>query len=188
MTFEPLMLLLALALAPVPAAAQVLRGTVTHIEDGDALTLAVGRNRHSVRLADIDAPEICHYLGDPDCRKPAQPYGDVSASHLRTLALGKEAEAACRDTSHGRLVCYVRINVVDLSQTLAREGLAWFEPRYGQDLGIRQAAAKARASRRGMWAWTQNVEPWIWRRTCWANRADPVLCVAAGSAIVAEAR
>ena len=52
------LLLLALAVAGMPASAETLAGRVVGVADGDTLTVLVSGNRQvKIRLAGIDAPE-----------------------------------------------------------------------------------------------------------------------------------
>jgi endonuclease YncB( thermonuclease family) len=172
----------ALLTAASPAGAQpptVLRGQVTHVEDGDTLTITIGSDRYPIRLADIDAPETCHVKRDLACRKAGQPLGDEAQRTLAEMALGKQVVARCRGASFNRTVCYVEAQGTDLSTALARLGLAWWEPRYGKSAAVRAASDKARAARMGVWSSGKHVPPWVWRAQCWdgglcSNAAAPV--------------
>jgi micrococcal nuclease len=161
----------ALVVAASPAGAQssatVLRGQVTHVEDGDTLTITIGSDRYPVRLADIDAPETCHVSRDLTCRKAGQPLGEEAKRTLSEMALGKQVIARCRGASFNRTVCYVEAQGADLSTALARLGLAWWEPRYGKSAAVRAASDKAKASHMGVWSSDKHVPPWIWRAQCW---------------------
>jgi hypothetical protein len=70
---------LLLAVIGMPAMAETLTGRVVGVQDGDTLTLLVGRQPVKVRLAGIDAPEL------------AQPYGQKAKQALSDRAYGKEA-------------------------------------------------------------------------------------------------
>lgn len=166
---------LAFVVASAGAQAQVIKGVVTHVEDGDTLTLTVGADRYKIRLADIDAPETCHRARDARCRKPGQPFGDQAGRELAALAMLQPATASCRGASHDRTVCYVKLDAsgLDLSMVLAERGLVWWEPTYGKSAAIRAAALAARLAGRGLWAQPGNVEPKVWRRACWLDGDCP---------------
>lgn len=149
------------------AQAQTLRGVVTHVEDGDTLTISIGRDRYPVRLADIDAPETCHRRRDPTCTRPGQPGGEEARAALEELSLGRRAIARCRDTSHDRLVCHVEVDGRDMSMQLAVRGLVWWEERYGTDQRIRAAVDHAKRHRIGLWAKPGAIPPREWRQQCW---------------------
>lgn len=161
------------------AAGQTLRGVVTHVEDGDTLTLTVAADQYKVRLADIDAPETCHKSRDRLCRKAGQPGGEEAAQRLRELALNQPAFARCRDRSYERIVCYVEVGGRDMSYALAEHGLAWWEDRYGKDVRIKQAVETAQARKLGIWATGRAFRPADWRHVCWKDNPTSPMCLGA---------
>ncbi len=161
------------------ASGQTLHGVVTHVEDGDTLTLTIGTDEYKIRLADIDAPETCHKARDRLCREAGQPGGETAAKRLRDLALNQHAIARCRDKSYDRTVCYVDVGGRDMSLALAEEGLAWWEDRYGKDTRIKRAVAAAQARRLGIWATGQAARPADWRHICWKDNPSAPLCMGA---------
>lgn len=174
-------LILTLALLNVgTAAAQQVTGIVTQVEDGDSLTLTVDTIHYPIKLADIDAPEICPVHRDPACNKRSQPGGHEAADRLRALALGQQATAVCRGVSDARNLCYVFVGKKHLNKVLAVEGHAWWDARLGRDRGIRDVEDYARRAQIGLWRNNQAVHPETWRRVCWSSRPDVGMCGNAG--------
>lgn len=114
-------LLAAPALAAPPVRAGGIQGTVTHVVDGDSLwiTPASGGKGIEVRLAGIDAPEIC------------QEHGAESKQYLAELVLKQPvrlvvggASGQARDV-HGRTLGTVYRADVEVNRRLVEEGMAW---------------------------------------------------------------
>jgi micrococcal nuclease len=153
-------MLLASALA-APAQAQgkpaprTVQGLVTHVSDGDTLTLTPpGQAPLQVRLRDIDAPEIC------------QPWGEEAKRALAELALNKVAtlQPTARD-SYGRTVGVVLIDDLNVGRSLVENGHAWsIRTRWDQGPLVKQEK-QARALSRGLHGQGGAVQPKEWRRT-----------------------
>ena len=139
--------------------------TVTHIADGDTLTVSSGA---SVRLVQIDTPE----LGSGEC------FSRAAAKELRRLApvgsavtLEADARLDGKDR-YGRVLRYVWRGGVNVNLELVRRGAAapYF---YRGDRGrfasqLLAAALDARAHRRGLWG------------ACPSTRLDPGRAVDTG--------
>ena len=109
-----------LALAALPAAAkpgppEPLQGVVTQVIDGDTLRFNLaGQPSIEVRLADIDAPEIC------------QAWGAEAKRALSELALNKPATLRPNGRDRqGRSVGVLVVDGASVSQRLVQEGHAW---------------------------------------------------------------
>lgn len=98
-----------------------IQGTVTSVVDGDSLwvTPAGGGKAIEVRLADIDAPEIC------------QEHGAESKKFLTELVLKQPVRLVvggsngnARDV-HGRTLGTVYLAEVEVNRRLVEEGMAW---------------------------------------------------------------
>jgi endonuclease YncB( thermonuclease family) len=156
-----LLALAALALPCAPALAQKpgaqpapLAGVVTRIVDGDTLhvTPAVGAPV-TVRLRDIDAPEIC------------QPHGPEARAALEQYALGQAVTMRVfgRDT-HGRTIARVATTERDLSVRMVEEGHAWsVRTRFDRGPLVREERM-AKALGRGLHASAGHVFPWEFRQ------------------------
>jgi len=112
----------ALAVAAPPAEAQSRQrpaqgqqGLVVAVADGDTLTLRLpDGQRVTVRLRDIDAPEIC------------QPWGPEAKAALSELALNKLAILTPSDRDgFGRVVGRITVEELDIGRRLVEEGHAW---------------------------------------------------------------
>src|SRR5687767_15969080 len=110
---------LLLFLAPHAAAAETIEGNVIRVASGDTLTIMDARKReHTVRLAEIDAPE----------RKQA--FGAQSRKSLSALCFNKAAQVEWREKDgNGRYIGHVICAGVNASAEQVRRGSAWVSPR-----------------------------------------------------------
>lgn len=132
-------------------------GRVVSVHDGDTVLVARRGGQISVRLDEIDAPEL------------AQPYGPQAQRSLAGLCLGRTAEIheQGRD-KYDRVLGRVRCGGIDANAEQLRRGYAWFYAQYARDMSLRDLEASARASRLGLWAATRPMPPWEFR-----HRDDP---------------
>lgn len=148
---------LAAALMSAAARAEILQGIVVEIGEGDTLTLQVGRQRHLIRIAGIDAPERL------------QAWGDQSKTNLSRLASGQAAVADCShfDPS-GHKVCKVTANTRDLGLVQIQQGMAWWnrQDRLSpqERSAYESAELMAKLRRLGLWGDTHPVPPWLFRK------------------------
>ncbi|MEN9628019.1 MAG: hypothetical protein RJA10_1246 [Pseudomonadota bacterium] len=106
--------------APAPRTGGI-QGTVTSVVDGDSLwvTPAGGGRAIEVRLAGIDAPEVC------------QDHGPESKRFLADLVLKQPVRLVIGGTSgngrdvHGRTLGTVYLADVEVNRRLVEEGMAW---------------------------------------------------------------
>lgn len=149
--------------------ADVLRGTVIHVADGDTVTVLDGAHaRHKVRLSGIDAPE------------KHQAFGTRARRHLAALVQGNAViVTGNKRDRYGRIVGQVFVaqcadqtcsGTEDAGLALLRAGLAWHYKQYQreQDTGERSryAAAEqaARIKQEGLWQEASPEPPWDYRR------------------------
>lgn len=128
---------------------------VVSVHDGDTLTVLVGKQQIKVRLAEIDAPEL------------RQPFGNWSKQSLADLCFQQSAKVAqiARDR-YGRSVGKVECAGMDASAHQVALGMAWVYDRYSKPSSpLYPLQDGAKAARRGLWADTEPVPPWEWRRT-----------------------
>jgi len=174
-------LLLLAGLAPAGAAPRAqpapLQGVVTQVSDGDTLRFTpAGQAPIVVRLANIDAPEIC------------QAWGAEARRALTDLALNKTAtlRPTGRD-SYGRAVGVLVVDGVDVAQSLVEGGHAW-SLRGRNDVGpLVKQERMAKALNRGLHEGGAAIKPADFRRThgpCVGNGAQSG---AAPAAVVAAA-
>jgi micrococcal nuclease len=148
------------AAAVIPAAAapapppRTLQGVVTQVIDGDTVLVAQpGQAPITVRLKDIDAPEIC------------QAWGEDARRALQTLALNKQAELrlAGRDT-YGRTVATIVVDGTSVGMRMVEDGHAW-SVRFRDDRGpLVKQERMAKGLGRGLHAAGGAVMPRDFRR------------------------
>lgn len=135
----------------LPAA--TLSGRVVKIADGDTLTILVGEKQEKIRLSDIDTPE----------RK--QPYGTRAKQALAELTFGKLIIVlTTKRDRYGRLIGHITVDGLDVNAELVRLGFAWVYRRYSNDPELLRLEAVARTERLGLWADSNPIPPWEWRR------------------------
>lgn len=153
-------LLVLAALLCMPAAwANPLDGVVIVVIDGDTVLFKPDHYHPSsraflkVRLGGIDAPEA------------AQPHGEQATRALKALALKQRAtlDVVAVDT-YGRKLGRLSVGSLDVNAELVRQGHAWVSSR-GNDHVLRALQDEARQARRGLWAASGPVPPWVWRRS-----------------------
>lgn len=145
-------------LAPATAAPRAqpapLQGVVTQVSDGDTLRFTpTGQAPIVVRLANIDAPEIC------------QAWGAEARRALTDLALNKPAtlRATGRD-GYGRTVGVLVVDGVDVAQNLVEGGHAW-SLRGRNDVGpLVKQERMAKALNRGLHEGGAAIKPSDFRR------------------------
>ncbi len=129
-------------------------GRVVAIADGDTLTVLDGaKQRHRIRLAEIDAPE------------KGQPFGTKARDNLGTKVFGKavRVEVVDLDAYHrevGRIYLGERL----VNREMVQDGFAWDYRAYDRAGEFGGVEADARRHRRGLWADPRPVPPWEWRR------------------------
>jgi micrococcal nuclease len=158
LAFIAALLVLGLA-APIGAAPRSqpapLQGVVTQVSDGDTVRFTpAGQTAIVVRLANIDAPEICQAWG-PEARRA-----------LTDLALNKPAtlRPTGRD-SYGRTVGVLVVDGLDVAQNLVEGGHAW-SLRGRNDTGpLVKQERMAKALNRGLHEGGAAIKPADFRRT-----------------------
>jgi len=133
-----------------------LTGLVIYVGDGDSITLLdEQQQRHRIRLAEIDAPEL------------GQAYGQASRRALKNLISQQQVRIHLLDTDqYGRIVGIVYFNDQDVSAYMLAQGMAWAYPRFLRRHELQQIEQEARKYRRGLWQQPehQRIAPWTWRQ------------------------
>ena len=154
-----------IAIAPLSSAiaATLLEGWVVGVADGDTLIiLDENRQQHKIRLAQIDAPES------------GMPYGRVAKKALSDAVYRRTVtvQAGERDR-YGRVIGTVYLDQKNINLQMVAGGYAWAYRRYVTDIAYCRAEARARESRRGLWAEKHPIPPWQWRRMKRVSRSSP---------------
>ncbi len=121
-------------------AASAFSGPVVGVADGDTLTVLSDSRPVTVRLAEIDAPE----MGQPWSSRSRQALADKVFEQVVTV------EPLTRDR-YGRTVAYVRLGDREIHRELVREGHAWAYRRYLIDGSLLEDEAAARNAGAGLW-------------------------------------
>ena len=138
--------------------AGVLQALVVEVHDGNTITVENVGRRIKVVLKGANAP-----VED-------QPYSDVARQHLADLILGKQVAIEYTELGKGGyLVGKVFYDKMDVGQQMIRDGVAWYDKTYENDLteGERSLYAgseeAARNERRGLWQEPSPTPPWEWK-------------------------
>ncbi|MDP2152228.1 MAG: thermonuclease family protein [Methylotenera sp.] len=134
---------------------ETINGRVVGISDGDTLTVLDASNtQFKIRLAAIDAPE------------KAQPFGQHGKQQLSDFCYGKSASVKVVSVDrYGRTVGDIDCAGINANQAMVQSGLAWVYRKYDKGYGHLYALEEeARKSRRGLWADSNPIAPWDWRK------------------------
>jgi endonuclease YncB( thermonuclease family) len=140
----------------VLAHSEVIGGRVVGVSDGDTLTILDASNTQiKVRLAAIDAPE------------KAQPFGTRGKQKLSELCYGKNATIKVVSTDlYGRIVGEVDCEGINANDSMIYSGFAWVYRKYAKGYGhLYLLEEEARAEQRGLWADSNPIAPWEWRKS-----------------------
>ncbi|HXY35360.1 MAG TPA: thermonuclease family protein [Planctomycetaceae bacterium] len=129
-------------------------GQVVKIADGDTLTvLDQSRVQHKIRLAGIDAPE------------KSQAFGTQARNALASKVFRQTVRVEVTDTDRygrevGRVFCSRRF----INAEMVRDGLAWRYPQFDKPGEFEAPETDARRHHRGLWAESDPVPPWEFRK------------------------
>jgi len=140
---------------PHPGDRPTFTSTVLGVTDGDTLTVLANGAREKVRLTGIDCPES------------DQPFGSQATQLTTQLALEKVVTVTDfgRDKYHRLLGEVVLPDGRLLNRELVREGFCWWYRKYAPENGeLERLETEAREARKGLWADSQPVPPWEWRK------------------------
>ena len=141
--------------------AEILHGRIVGVSDGDTVTLLdTAKTTHKVRLMGIDAPE------------KSQPFGTRSKQSLSSLIFGKYVAVEwSKKDRYGRLIAKISTpNIPDINLEQVKLGMAWHYKDYQREQSStdREAYAnaedEARTYQRGLWADSEPVAPWEFRK------------------------
>lgn len=152
------------------ASAEVLRGEVVSIQDGDTVTvLDDAKVQHKIRLQGIDAPER------------RQAFSRRSTENLSRLVFRKRVEVHWEKRDRwGRLIGKLMVApegcadcgaTVDTGLAQVESGLAWWYRHFAREQTPEDRAAyeaaetKARKNKRGLWTDPDPTPPWEFRRS-----------------------
>ncbi|HJS67011.1 MAG TPA: thermonuclease family protein [Nitrospiraceae bacterium] len=126
---------------------------VVAVHEGDLLTIRYDGRNETIRLKDIDCPEL------------KQPYGK-QAKHVTAAYVGNRdvvVRGLMRD-KQGRVSADVLLlDGRNVGHELLKEGLAWWQRSASSNAGLDVMEELARASRKGLWTDPNPVPPWKWK-------------------------
>lgn len=140
--------------------AEEITGKVIRVIDGDTIEvktipdkILVYQAPIRVRLINIDAPE------------KKQPFGSWSADQMKKLVAGQSVTVSYTEHDrYGRIIGRVSLHGTDASTYMVNAGAAWVYDRYNTDDHLPDFQRQAQAAKRGLWADSNPVPPWVWRR------------------------
>ena len=148
-----LRLLLPLLFITFGASAEVIDARVTHIGDGDSLSVCIAGQETRVRLLYIDAPEY------------RQAFGKEARRSLAELCADKVARLSWEQKDrYGRILARVSCQDVDVNTEQVRRGMAWVSSLDRPEEGFYLAQRSARERSLGLWSEPDRIPPWQWRR------------------------
>lgn len=154
-----ILILLTCLIASV-AHADIIKGTVVYITDGDTVKVVDVNNKvHKIRLAGIDAPE------------KRQKYGKASSMELANCALDKKTVVHWNKLDrYKRVVGVVYINGKDCNLNQIKKGVAYHYKKYQKEQTPEQrkqydrAEQVAQGMKYGVWSSNDTIPPWEYRK------------------------
>lgn len=143
------------ALIPLVLSAQILRGNVVKISDGDTFTLLVNGNEQvRVRIDGIDAPE------------KGQAFGNRAKEYLSGLIWGESITVRVSKTDrYGRSIGKVSTPTIDdVGLEMIKAGYAWQYRDYNDDKSYTTAENNARKLLKGLWQDRNPIRPQDFRK------------------------
>lgn len=126
---------------------------VVRIKDGDTIVI-VGQDNIDLelRLAGIDAPER------------DQPFGAEATTFLESLLTGQTVHLDnVEREKYGRVLAHAYLGSRWIDLEIVQHGCAWVYPDI-DSRALREAEAKARADKAGLWSSDSPTPPWEWRK------------------------
>jgi endonuclease YncB( thermonuclease family) len=130
---------------------------VIAIKDGDSINVLYEGKPISIRLADVDCPEI----------RKSQPFGRAAKKFTSNLCFGQMVKVRHRNKldRYKRLIATI-INEQDknVNKELVIAGLAWHFKQYSTNIEIATLEITARINKVGLWKDAYPIAPWEWRK------------------------
>jgi endonuclease YncB( thermonuclease family) len=123
------------------------------IVDGDTIKGIVGGKKITVRLVEIDAPEM------------DQPFGVESKKFLKNLIEDKKVTLISEGKDrYDRTLGELFVNKKNINETMVKSGFAWVYDRYVKNLLLYSYQDEAKSKNLGIWQSENPIAPWVWRR------------------------
>lgn len=135
------------------AQAKEFSAKVIAVLDGDTVLVKRANGLLKIRLAEIDAPE------------KAQTFGETSKRSLSEMVLGKPVKVVSRAIDqYGRMVAHLSVDGLDVNAEQIRRGMAWEYSHFHSNKELVALQEEAKQVPRGLWALSNPVPPWEWRK------------------------
>lgn len=128
----------------------VMTGKCVKVIDGDTLIIECEKNRQTVELAEVDAPEL------------DQPWGKEVRNFVRDMVRGREVQIDVVEKTDEVVRVRITVDGHDLSEILASRGLAWAAEETS-DSELAELCAKAKGIPCGLWMDVDPEPPWEFR-------------------------
>jgi micrococcal nuclease len=122
--------------------------TVIKVIDGDTYKVLFNGKERTIRLANVDTPELDQYLG--------KTIKDSLAQLLEGTTLSLEAH---RSDVYRRLIVTVTFKGMSMDSLLLAKGWAWFYTKYSRKADLKKYEAAAKLNGLGVWQCVQPVPP-----------------------------
>ena len=121
--------------------------------DGDTVKGQVEGKQITIRLVEIDAPEM------------DQPFGLASKNFLIKLTSNERITYTSEgEDRYGRTLGKLYKNKEDLNALMIKSGFAWVYERYAKDQNLYVYQEVAKSKNLGLWQSKEPIAPWVWRR------------------------
>jgi endonuclease YncB( thermonuclease family) len=138
---------------PVGSAADF-EGKVISVLDGDTIEVLHDKKPERIRLYGIDCPE------------KGQPFGQKAKQATSALLFGKDVKIESHGTDkHRRTLGTLFDGNLNVNQQLVKDGWCWWFSKYvPKDAVLKQLEQEAKDAKKGLWADSDPVPPWLYRR------------------------
>ena len=123
------------------------------VVDGDTIKGNVDSKRITIRLVEIDAPEM------------DQPFGVESKRFLEKLIENKKVTLIAEGKDrYGRTLGELFVNKDNINEKMVKSGFAWVYDRYVKSSLLYSYQDEAKSKTLGIWQSENPIAPWVWRR------------------------
>ena len=123
------------------------------VVDGDTVKGNIDSKRITIRLVEIDAPEM------------DQPFGVESKRFLKKLIENKKVTLISEGKDrYGRTLGELFVNKDNINETMVKSGFAWVYDRYVKSSLLYSYQDEAKSKTLGIWQSENPIAPWVWRR------------------------
>ena len=123
------------------------------VVDGDTIKGNIDSKRITIRLVEIDAPEM------------DQPFGVESKRFLEKLIENKKVTLIAQGKDrYGRTLGELFVNKDNINEKMVKSGFAWVYDRYVKSSLLYSYQDEAKSKTLGIWQSENPIAPWVWRR------------------------